>query len=111
MWRASGVYSDAERSVLRLAEEITHGPGASAAAVAEARAHFSESDIVELVAACCIRLMCRWKSRLLRKSIYAQQGLAARTNSWATPRAGAAFALIHMEEALYPPAPQPVAND
>jgi len=49
MWRASGVYSDAERSVLRLAEEITHGPGASAAAVAEARAHFSESDIVELV--------------------------------------------------------------
>ncbi|HMN72957.1 MAG TPA: carboxymuconolactone decarboxylase family protein [Rhodoblastus sp.] len=48
-WRASGAYSEVERAVLRLAEEITEGPGASPEAIAEARAHFSESDIVELV--------------------------------------------------------------
>lgn len=48
-WRTSGVYSAVERAVLRLAEEITTGPGASAEAIADARAHFSESDIVELV--------------------------------------------------------------
>ena len=48
-WRGSGIYSDIERAVLRLAEEITHGPGATAEAVAQARAHFSDGDIVELV--------------------------------------------------------------
>ncbi len=48
-WRASEAYSDVERCVLRLAEEITNGPGASADAIAEAREKFTESDIVELV--------------------------------------------------------------
>lgn len=48
-WRATDSCTDIERVVLRLAEEITNGPGASAEAIAEARAHFSEGDIVELV--------------------------------------------------------------
>lgn len=48
-WSGSALFSAQERSVLRLAEEITRGPGASEAAMKEARAHFSESDIVELV--------------------------------------------------------------
>jgi len=48
-WKGSQLYSLEERAVLRLADEITHGPGASEAAMSEARGHFSESDIVELV--------------------------------------------------------------
>ena len=48
-WKTSQLYSPEERAVLRLAEEITHGPGASEGAIKEARAYFSESDIVELV--------------------------------------------------------------
>ncbi|MFO1168960.1 MAG: carboxymuconolactone decarboxylase family protein [Rhodoblastus sp.] len=48
-WSGSALFSAQERSVLRLAEEITRGPGASEAAMREARTHFSESDVVELV--------------------------------------------------------------
>lgn len=47
--RASGAYSEIERIVLRLAEEITEGPGASAESITQARAHFNEGEIVELV--------------------------------------------------------------
>ena len=38
-----------ESAALRLAEEITHGPGASAEAMADARKHFSDGEVVELV--------------------------------------------------------------
>lgn len=48
-WRATSLYSQAERAALRLADEITQGPGASAEAIDEARANFSDSEIVELV--------------------------------------------------------------
>lgn len=48
-WRAAGVYSPEERAVLRLADEITQGPGASAEAITEARAFFDDGGIVELV--------------------------------------------------------------
>ena len=48
-WRASDLYAPDERAALRLADEITHGPGASAEAIAEARTFFDERGIVELV--------------------------------------------------------------
>lgn len=48
-WSTSALYSDVERAVLRLADEITNGPGASADAIAQARSHFTEGEIVELV--------------------------------------------------------------
>lgn len=48
-WRTSDSYTEIERTVLRLADEITQGPGASAEAIAHARRHFSEAEIVELV--------------------------------------------------------------
>ena len=48
-WRKGEVYTDIERVVLRLAEEITIGPGASAESIAQARNYFNESEIVELV--------------------------------------------------------------
>ena len=48
-WRASGLFAPDERAALRLAEEITQGPGASADAIAEARNFFGESGVVELV--------------------------------------------------------------
>ncbi len=44
----SPAFDTKERIALRLAEEITHGPGASAEAMAEARKHFSDGEIVEL---------------------------------------------------------------
>ncbi len=48
-WRASEMFAPDERVVLRLAEEITHGPGASEEAVRDARKIFGESGVVELV--------------------------------------------------------------
>ncbi len=47
-WRAAEIYSPEERIVLRLAEEITNGPGASAEAMTEARKYFDDGAIVEL---------------------------------------------------------------
>lgn len=41
--------SDAERAALRLAEEITVGPEASADCIAALKPHYSEAEIVELV--------------------------------------------------------------
>ena len=40
---------DAERAVLRIAEEVTSGPGASAEAIAQLKDHFDPAAIVELV--------------------------------------------------------------
>ena len=48
-WRVSILFDQKERIALRLAEEITHGPGASAEAMAEARKYFSDGEVVELV--------------------------------------------------------------
>lgn len=48
-WRLSIHFDEKEKIALRLAEEITQGPGASADAMADARRHFSDSDVVELV--------------------------------------------------------------
>ena len=45
----SPAFDTKESIALRLAEEITHGPGASADAMADARRHFSDGEIVELV--------------------------------------------------------------
>ena len=41
--------SDPERIALRVAEEITVGPEASAACIDALKAHYSETEIVELV--------------------------------------------------------------
>ena len=46
---ASPAFDASEKAALRLAEEITHGPGASAQAMAEARKHFGDDQVVELV--------------------------------------------------------------
>jgi alkylhydroperoxidase family enzyme len=48
-WRTSVLFDAKERAALRLAEEITHGPGASAEAMALARKEFADSEVVELV--------------------------------------------------------------
>jgi alkylhydroperoxidase family enzyme len=48
-WHDSPLFDDAERAVLRLADEVTDGPGASAACVDELKRHFNESELVELV--------------------------------------------------------------
>ncbi|MCC0003108.1 MAG: carboxymuconolactone decarboxylase family protein [Methylobacteriaceae bacterium] len=47
-WRESDLFAPDERAALRLADEITHGPGASAEAMAEAQTHFDAGAIVEL---------------------------------------------------------------
>ncbi len=48
-WRASSLFSPHERAALRLADEITRGPGASVEAIDEAKRLFDASEIVELV--------------------------------------------------------------
>lgn len=48
-WQASALFTPAERSALQLAEEVTIGPGASAACMADLKAHFSDQDVIELV--------------------------------------------------------------
>ncbi|MEK9720485.1 MAG: carboxymuconolactone decarboxylase family protein [Quisquiliibacterium sp.] len=48
-WQQSPLYDDAERAVLRIAEEVTGGPGASAEAIAQLKDHFDPAAIVELV--------------------------------------------------------------
>lgn len=47
-WRESTLFSDEERAALQATEEITEGPGASDAAIAELKKHFTPSDVVEL---------------------------------------------------------------
>ncbi len=48
-WPESALFDDAERAVLRLADEVTDGPGASAACVDALKRHFAEPEVVELV--------------------------------------------------------------
>lgn len=49
-WRESPLFSEQEKAVLQMAEEVTDGPAASAASIdALKAAGFSDSDVVELV--------------------------------------------------------------
>ena len=48
-WPDSTLFDAAERAVLRLADEVADGPGASAGCVEEIQRHFAESQVVELV--------------------------------------------------------------
>lgn len=48
-WPASALFDAKERAALRLADEVTKGPGASADCMAELGRHFSPPDQVELV--------------------------------------------------------------
>ncbi len=48
-WRDSALFDDAERAVLALADEVTDGPGASAATMAALKRHFDDASVVELV--------------------------------------------------------------
>jgi alkylhydroperoxidase family enzyme len=44
----SALFSPQEKAVIRLAEEVTRGPAASAGCVAALKQHFSDAEIVEL---------------------------------------------------------------
>jgi alkylhydroperoxidase family enzyme len=48
-WKSSPLFDAPERAALRLADEITNGPGASKEAMTEAGAHFDAGELVELV--------------------------------------------------------------
>lgn len=48
-WQASGLFSEREKAVLRLADEVTRGPGASAACIAELKdCGYSDGEVAEL---------------------------------------------------------------
>ncbi len=47
-WRESTLFDATERAVLRLADEVTRGPGASAECQAELLRHFDAAEVVEL---------------------------------------------------------------
>src|SRR5690606_35436230 len=48
-WAASPLFNEAENAVLRLADEVTHGPGASAASIAALEQQgYSAAEITEL---------------------------------------------------------------
>ena len=48
-WRGSDRFDATERLVLRLAEEVTRGPGATARTIADLQQKFDEAAVVELV--------------------------------------------------------------
>lgn len=48
-WQASPLFDEAERAALRMAEEVTKGPGASAETMAELACHYGADAQVELV--------------------------------------------------------------
>ena len=49
-WQEAGVFDARERAVLQLADEVTRGPGASAATMAQLKAQgFDDEAVVELV--------------------------------------------------------------
>ncbi len=48
-WPGSALFDDTERAVLRLADEVTDGPGASAECMEALKRHFAPSEVVELV--------------------------------------------------------------
>jgi alkylhydroperoxidase family enzyme len=52
-WQNSPVFTEQEKLALRLAEEVTNGPGASAECMEALKGKFSEAEIVELVLTAC----------------------------------------------------------
>ncbi len=48
-WSTSDVFTMREKSALRLAEEVTQGPAASAECIAALKQNFSDPEVVELV--------------------------------------------------------------
>lgn len=48
-WQESGLFSSPERAAIRLAEEVTNGPSASAECIEDLKRHFCEPEVVELV--------------------------------------------------------------
>jgi alkylhydroperoxidase family enzyme len=48
-WQESPLFDAVEKAVLRLAEEVTRGPAASEACIAELKRHFAPEAVVELV--------------------------------------------------------------
>ena len=47
-WPTSTLFSASERAALRLADDVSQGPGATEATIAELKEHFSAAEIVEL---------------------------------------------------------------
>lgn len=47
-WRDSSLFSAEERAVLQMADEISNGPGASAATISALNENFTPSEVVEL---------------------------------------------------------------
>ena len=47
-WERSALFDAREQAVLRLADEVTRGPAASAACIESLKRHFSNAEIVEL---------------------------------------------------------------
>ena len=48
-WRTVATFTAAEKAAIRLAEDVTQGPAASADCMAALHAHFTNEEIVELV--------------------------------------------------------------
>ncbi len=48
-WPSLASFTAAEKAVLRLTEEVTEGPHASADSIAALKKHFSDAEVVELV--------------------------------------------------------------
>jgi alkylhydroperoxidase family enzyme len=48
-WPSIASFTPAEKAAIRLAEEVTQGPAASAACMEDLKAHFNSEEIVELV--------------------------------------------------------------
>lgn len=72
-WRASSLFTPAERAGLEFAEEMTATPAAVSEEVfAEARRHFSEEQLVELAATAAME---NYRARLNRAFLVDSQDL------------------------------------
>jgi alkylhydroperoxidase family enzyme len=56
-WRESFLFSDREKAVLAVAEEIAKGPAASEASMLELKKHFTDSEVVEITLTACFYVL------------------------------------------------------
>ncbi|MGB7480694.1 MAG: carboxymuconolactone decarboxylase family protein [Burkholderiaceae bacterium] len=52
-WRESPIFTAQEKAAIRLAEEVTEGPGASAECIEALKKQFGDAEVVELVLTAC----------------------------------------------------------
>jgi alkylhydroperoxidase family enzyme len=56
-WRESDLFTDREKAVLAVAEEIANGPAASEASMLALKKYFTESEVIEITLTACFYVL------------------------------------------------------